>query len=136
MGDFQKLKFLLDTHIWIWGLMNPEKFSGKVISEIENSNNEIWLSSISVWEALILIEKRRLVLNIPAEEWIRRAVTQLPIYEAPLTIEVALKSRAMQLPHQEPADRFIAATALVHGFTLITSDERIARSNDISILFN
>ncbi len=116
--------------------MSPEKLSGKVISELENSNNEIWLSPISVWEALILIEKGRLVLNIPAEEWIQRAVTQLPIHEAPLTAEVAIKSRLMQLPHQDPADRFIAATALVHGFTLITSDERIAHSSEISILFN
>lgn len=116
--------------------MSPEKLSGKVISELENRNNEIWLSPMSVWEALILIEKGRLVLNIPAKEWIQRAVTQLPIHEAPLTAEVAIKSRQIQLPHQDPADRFIAATALVHGFTLITSDERIARSSEISILFN
>lgn len=110
------MKLLLDTHIWIWGLMSPEKLSGKVISELENRNNEIWLSPISVWEALILIEKRRLVLNIPAEEWIQRAITQLPIHEAPLTAEVAIKSRQIQLPHQPIYRRYCAGSWIYFNY--------------------
>ena len=56
--------------------------------------------------------------------------------EAPLTHEVAMKSRSIQLPHKDPADRFIAATAFVYGLTLVTADSNIAVSQEISLLVN
>jgi PIN domain nuclease of toxin-antitoxin system len=136
MGGFEKVKLLLDTHIWIWSLMSPEKLSNVVVQALENKNNEIGLSPISVWEALILIEKGRIILNISAEQWIKQALKQTPIKEAPLTYEVAIKSRFIKLPHQDPADRFISATALVYGMTLVTADGNIASSKEIPLLIN
>ena len=79
------MRLLLDTHIWIWNLMSPEKLSDIVIKALENEKNEIWLSPISVWEALILIEKGRIILNIPPEQWVEQALEQAPVKTAPLT---------------------------------------------------
>jgi PIN domain nuclease of toxin-antitoxin system len=116
--------------------MSPNKLSKKVIKEIQNKSNELWLSPISVWETIILIERNRIVLNIPINEWISKALTSTPIYEAPITNEIAIKSRFINLPHQDPADRFIAATALVNNLTLITADQNLALSKEISSILN
>ena len=53
--------------------------------------------------------------------------------EAPLTFDVALASRSISLPHEDPADRFIAASAKVYGLTLATADKRLSQCPDIDI---
>ena len=63
-------------------------------------------------------------------------MSSAPVSEAPLTIEVALAIRSVDLEHQDPADRFIAATAAVHGLTLVTADSRLLRCKDIQTLSN
>ena len=57
-----------------------------------------------------------------------------PLKEIPLTHEVALRSRSVRLPHDDPADRFIAATATVHGLTLVTADRSLLECPDIRVL--
>lgn len=54
--------------------------------------------------------------------------------ELPLTHEVALRSRSIRPPHEDPADRFIAATAMVHGLTLVTADRSLLECPDIRVL--
>ena len=57
-----------------------------------------------------------------------------PLQEAPLNFEVTVQSRRIKLPHQDPADRFIAATALVYGFTLVTADKDLLRCKQVPVL--
>ena len=59
-----------------------------------------------------------------------------PIAEAPLSIDVALASRTVDAGHQDPADRFIVATAKVYDLTLVTADARLLRCRDIEVLPN
>jgi PIN domain nuclease of toxin-antitoxin system len=130
------VKLLLDTHIWIWSLLAPDKLSDRVAAALESADNEIWLSPITLWELLILVEKGRIVLDTKPAEWIEKALSMSPVQEAPLNGEVALRSRSIDLPHQDPADRFLAATAVVYGLTLVTGDEHILESKTVSILSN
>jgi len=71
-----------------------------------------------------------------AISWIQDNLTRLNIREAPLTFEVALAIPSLNLPHNDPADGFIAATAKVFGLTLVTADEQLARLRDIDVLPN
>ena len=103
---------------------------------LENSANELWLSPVSVWELLILVEKGRLVLNVDVGEWIGRALEAAPVKEAPLTTEVVLATREIRLPHRDPADAFLAATAKVFGLTLVTSDARLIGVEGLPVLPN
>ena len=96
----------------------------------------MWLSPISLWELLILVEKGRVVLESSPRTWLASAREEIPFREAPLTGEVALRSRTVDLPHQDPADRFIAATAAVYDLTLVTSDGDILSSKTLSLLPN
>lgn len=106
------MKLLLDTHIWLWYLLGEERLSIELQTTIADETNELWLSPISIWETLILAEKGRISLQPNAVTWIDLALKTLEICEAPFVREIAILSRQIQLPHQDPADRFIAATAV------------------------
>ena len=130
------MKFLLDTHIWLWNSLQPERLSRRVARELDNLENEIWLSPVSIWELRLLHNKGRLRLIPDAVSWIGENLTRLNIREAPLTFEVALAISSLNLPHNDPADGFIAATAKVFGLTLVTADEQLAKLADIPVLQN
>ena len=136
MGSLAAVKLLLDTHIFLWGHLEPSRLTERVATELENPLNELWLSPIVVWEVLMLAERGRLALEPDPATWIRRACRAMPYKEAPVNHEVAIQSRAIDLDHQDPADRFLAATALVYDLTLVTADERLLRSRRITSLAN
>ena len=128
------MKLLLDTHIFLWALLEPERLSTAVANELELITNEIWLSPISVWETLILGSKGRVLLQPDLVTWIRKALRGLAPKEAPLTSEAAIRSRILNLPHSDPVDRFLAATAAVFDLTLVTVDELLVNGDGYRVL--
>ena len=128
------MNLLLDTHIWLWSLLDPDRLSGRARRELTESANTLALSPVSVWEALVLAEKERVVLHPDPWSWIRTALSVRPMRAVPVTFDVAFGSRSIRLGHNDPADRFIAATAMVHGFTLVTADRSLLRCPDIKVL--
>jgi PIN domain nuclease of toxin-antitoxin system len=130
------VKLLLDTHIWLWSLLTPERLGRETARALEADDTELWLSPISVWEALMLIERGRVEVDVAPADWVAEALVAVPMTEAPLTHAVALESRRLRLRHTDPADRFLAATALVYGLTLVTADRRLTRVRDVAVLPN
>ena len=130
------MNLLLDTHIWIWSVLEPQRLSTRVARELASPDNQLWLSSVSVWELLLLHRKRRIELEEEAVTWVRKTLDLLQLNEAPLTIDVALEVSAVNLPHDDPADRFLVASAKVFGLTLVTADRRLTRAAGISVLAN
>ncbi len=130
------MRLLLDTHIWIWSLLEPAKLSRRVRAELESPDNELWLSPISTWELLILIEKGRVAVDKDPLPWVVEVSRAVALREAALTHDVAVESRTVDLPHQDPADRFLAATARVYDLTLVTADDRLLGSRRIATLAN
>jgi PIN domain nuclease of toxin-antitoxin system len=130
------MKLLLDTHIWLWAELAPEKLGKRVRAALRDAKNEIWLSPISVWELIVLADKGRIKLQSSAEAWVEMAWSRSPLHEAPLTRAVAVSSRSIRVPHQDPADRFLAATAQVYELTLVTDDANLLRGKGFSILSN
>lgn len=128
------MKLLLDTHIFIWSTGVPDRLTKKVKDAISDENNEIWVSPITVWECMLLAQKGRIELSPDPESWIRHQLRTLRPREAPLNTEVVLVSRTIDVDHDDPADRFLAATALVYGLTLVTADERLLRSKIVDVL--
>ena len=128
------MKLLLDTHIWLWSLQDPSKLGKRVLHELRNPDNELWLSPISTWEALTWNAKGRILLPTDLSRWLAQATARLR--EAPLTHEIALSARLLPLLHNDPADRFLAATAQVLRLTLVTADANLLGLGDISTLAN
>jgi PIN domain nuclease of toxin-antitoxin system len=133
MGGFE-LRILLDTHIWLWYLLGNERLSKNLRVIIHNQDNELWLSPISVWETVILAEKGRIELNSQPITWTKRYLKILEVKEARLTYEIALLSRELDFNHQDPADRFIAATAIKLNLHLATADQRLTEISWLSTI--
>jgi PIN domain nuclease of toxin-antitoxin system len=127
------LNLLLDTHIWIWSKSDPRRIGRRAAEELSNRRNELWLSPVSVWEALALMQKGRVRVENPFV-WVERAAEQLR--EAPLTWEIVRVGMALPLPHADPADRFLAATAKVLKLTLVTADQRLLGLGEVASLAN
>ena len=128
------MKLLLDTHTWIWSLAEPKRLSRRVQHELKDRNNELWLSPVSTWEVLLLHVKGRIRLHGSARDWVASATAHFR--EAPLTHEIVAAAQELSLSHQDPADRFLAATAGVLGLTLVTADHRLLGLGTIATLAN
>jgi PIN domain nuclease of toxin-antitoxin system len=130
------LKLLLDSHIWLWSLARPARLSRRVRSALTRAGSELWLSPVSVWEVLVLAERGRVKLQEDPRRWVAEALDRTPAQEAPLTFEVAVRSREVLPGHSDPADRFLVATALVYGLTFVTADEALIGARPCHLLPN
>src|ERR1700690_2650535 len=130
------MKYLLDTHIWIWSFTQASRLSSRVAKVLADSQNELWLSPVSVWELTILCRKGRIQVHPDVSTWVRRSMSDLQLSEAPLTVEVALAIPTISFAHADPADQFLAATAKVFDLSLITADEHLLKLPGIRTLTN
>jgi len=130
---------LLDTHAWIWWASAPENLSKRAFKATEDAiqgKDGLAVSSISVWEVMLLVQKKRLRLAIDVQEWIKRN-EQLPFLRfLPLTNSIAVQSVLLPPPlHSDPADRIIAATACIHNMALITKDSRLKTCSEVRTIW-
>jgi PIN domain nuclease of toxin-antitoxin system len=128
------MRLLLDTHVWLWSLLEPARLKPAVRAALTEDRNELWLSPISAWEALVLAGRGRLDLEGEPRRWVEQALAATQAKEAAVTHEIALASRSVELPHEDPADRFLVATARVLGLQLVTADKKILGSKACRLL--
>lgn len=122
-------RVLLDTHTWFWFLVGSSRLGPEARKTIERSPGGAWLSPISVWELGMLAERGRVEIRGEYRDWVGRAVQAFAVNEAPLTTEVALRTLEAMLPHRDPADRILAATAMAYDLTLVTADRRLLEAD-------
>ncbi|HVO81209.1 MAG TPA: type II toxin-antitoxin system VapC family toxin [Terriglobales bacterium] len=130
------MKLLLDTHIWLWSIAEPHRLSRRVAKELDDRENQLWLSPISIWEALLLCQKGRIRTSGVFATWLADALSMIPLTEAPLTFDVARALPTVTLPHSDPADLFLVASAKVFDLTLVTADRNLIRAHGIQVLAN
>jgi PIN domain nuclease of toxin-antitoxin system len=116
---------LLDTHVAVWFVTNTA-FGKRTMAIVDAAQAEARLavSAISFWEIALLVARRRLrAIRSTAEQ--RTKILTAGTLELPLTGEIAILAGELDRLHSDPADRFIAATAIVHDATLVTADEKL-----------
>ncbi len=121
---------IIDTHVWLWLLHDPNQLSNAARGqiEIEEAQNGILVSAISVWEIAVKSSLGKLALPLPIEDWYALAKSHSGIVIEALNPEDAIAST--QLPgdfHKDPADRIIVAMARRYNVPLITCDNNILR---------
>lgn len=122
------MKYLLDTHAWVWWNMEPKKLSRKARAAIENTErySELLLSAISPWEFCKLLEKKRIGISCDPQEWMAEALRMPKLRLVPLTPTAAHRSTILPQPfHDDPADQIIVATAREENATIISRDQLI-----------
>ena len=119
---------VLDTHVALWLALDSDVLGRRTrpIGMRAASAKELAISAVSFWEVAMLISKRRLRSSDPTKE-LRRQILDAGVIELPLTGEIAILAGELDSLRADPTDRFIAATAILNGATLVTADERLLR---------
>lgn len=123
---------VLDTHIWIWWITQSPKLTDQMQVAINNNRSEgLGVSIFSCWEVAKLVEKQKLELSLPINDWIRTALQYPNVRLLDLTIPIIVKSTKLEGFHKDPADQIIVATAQIHDCPLLTIDRKIAAYSDV-----
>ena len=130
------MRYLLDTHIWLWMLREPHKLSSLVHQTLYDPSNERYLSPISIWEVTVLLEKKRITMHEDFAVWFARTSEDVELIEAALNWEIAHDMRYILPNHKDPADRFLAATAVAYDLTLVTADQKLIGVPGLKVLAN
>jgi len=114
---------VLDTHALLWWALDPDKLSSealRVVTEMELRGG--FASSISLWELGIKAKRGKLELPIGIEELARRIERGGVVELVPVDTGTWLRSLTLVWDHSDPADRVIAATAMMRGVPVLTKD--------------
>ncbi len=132
------MNYVLDTHVWVWWNMHPQKLSKKVKSllSIPDRYDELILSAISTWEFSKLLEKERIGISCNPEEWIAEALDMPKLRLAPLTPAIAYRSTTLPQPfNEDPADQIIVATAREENAAVLTKDKDMREYKHVRTLW-
>ncbi len=96
---------VLDTHIWIWWVNDSSRLTDQYKQWIQNYQPQgLGISIISCWEVAKLVEKNRLVLSLPVDEWLRTALAYPGVQLLDLNVSIVVQSTQLSGFHNDPAD--------------------------------
>jgi PIN domain nuclease of toxin-antitoxin system len=122
------LVIVLDTHAWVWWMSKPNKLGKKAARAIEKAER-VGVPAISVWEVAIKAQTGKLKFDRPYDVWIDEALVEDARVELlALLPRISVDAVRLSWKHDDPADRFIVATARAHDALLVTADDRIRES--------
>lgn len=127
---------VLDTHALLWWALDPGRLSPVAASCLRDMDRDGgFASAISIWELGIKIQRGKLDLGIPIEEFARRIESSAIVELLPVNTSTWLRSLGLTWDHRDPADRVIVATALLQGVPLVTADEEIHRFGGVPCIW-
>jgi PIN domain nuclease of toxin-antitoxin system len=129
-------RYLLETHIWLWATLEPHRLTSEIRQALGDSEAVRFLSPVSLWELAVLLKKKRFSLKGDFTTWIERSVVDLGLAEVALTWQVVHGLRFVLPNHKDPADRFLAATAIAYDLTLVTADQKLMNIPRLKVLPN
>ncbi len=120
------MKLLLDTHLLLWGVIADKRLSPAARDLLENSENVLLFSAVSIWEVAIKhgLGRKDFVVE---PSLLRRALLDHEYAELPVTSDHAMAVDILPHIHKDPFDRLLVAQALIEGITLLTSDTVVAK---------
>lgn len=128
------MRYLLDTHAYLWWVSTPERLSDAVKEILEDDTNEIYFSAASAWELAIKVSIGKLSSSVG----LVRLVVEEPLAQnlLPLPVTAAHAARIGDLPlhHGDPFDRLLVAQSQVEEMTLLSRDKQLGRY-DVKLLW-
>ncbi len=124
---------LLDTHVWLWSLGDPDRLSSTVRAAIVDAP-EVVLSVASVWEVGIKHAMGKLALPGGPRPLVDEAVRALHARVLPIGVDHVLEAARLPMYHRDPFDRLLVAQCRVEGLTLVTVDEAL-RPYEVALLW-
>jgi PIN domain nuclease of toxin-antitoxin system len=120
------MKALLDTHTFLWAIVEEGKLSRRA-QQIYTGSNDLFLSVVSVWEILIKVQSGKLPLPEPAGPYLVKKLAQNRIEVLPITLDHVLRTESLPLHHRDPFDRLLIAQSIEEEWPIVTADPIFAR---------
>jgi Uncharacterized protein conserved in bacteria len=127
------VRLLLDTHILLWAAYSPARLSGTARNLLDDDRNELVFSAVSIWEVTIKVGRGPAPFDVVPSVF-RRGLIEAGYIELDITSAHAVAVCELPAIHGDPFDRMLVAQARVEGFTLLTSDKRVAEYGSPSLL--
>jgi PIN domain nuclease of toxin-antitoxin system len=119
------MRLLLDTHIFLWFISGDPKLSKNFLNAIRNSENEVYLSSISIWESIIKYQLGKLPLPEPPGTYLPKQRDLHLISSLTLDEDSVIQLSRLPLLHRDPFDRMLICQALQNNLTIVTVDAAV-----------
>ena len=116
------MKLLLDTHVLLWAVLEPQKLSGELRNTLEDSDNILLVSAASAWEIATKWRLGKLQHARSVVENYAMALHRLAAVDLPISTAVARQAGLWDVPHRDPFDRLLAAQAMADELVLASTD--------------
>lgn len=129
---------IMDTCAVLWDALEPQKLTKKALEAIDNAEQQsaLLVADISIWEIAMLIKKKRVQIDTTTANFINLFLQSRDISVIPISPEIAELSANFQTGiNKDPADRIIAATAIIHNARLVTADKNLLSAELVDTLW-
>jgi PIN domain nuclease of toxin-antitoxin system len=128
--EIKQHKILLDTHVWLWIAEGNPILKPRARKAIDSARERehLLISPITIWEISMLVERKRIVLDMDLMDWLNQWIELPGIVTAEFSFDVAILSN--RLPgsiHGDPADRILIASSYKESAVMVTADEKILK---------
>lgn len=121
------MKILLDTHIFLWFISGDNRLSTVILDAIRDPDNEVYLSVVSIWEAIVKYQLGKLPLPESPEIYLPKQRDRHQIANLDLDEGSVIQLAKLPLLHRDPFDRMLICQALQHNLTIATVDVEILK---------
>jgi len=121
------VNILLDTCTLIWLTQESERLSEKSRTIIENPDNELLVSHVSVWEMLLKTQAGKLSFPVPLRKWLSDQQNTWDFRYLNISLEHLLRVEEIERHHSDPFDRLLVTQAIVENIGIVTPDPWIAK---------
>lgn len=121
--------YLLDTHVFIWAMEASQRLSQDIKDQITDPGNKVFISIATIWEIVI----KRKIKKIKVKFDLAGSVEKADFHLLPIQISHVLNLDGLPLHHKDPFDRILIAQAKVEGLTLITSDQKFKKYEQVLV---
>ena len=120
------MNLLLDTCTFLWFALPQGRLSSQAHTVLDDANNRLFMSDVSIWEITLKYGSRKLDLPAVPREWLPSRSAFFQIQTLPITHEALYLSGELPPVHADPFDRLLAAHAIVEGLTILSPDEPLS----------
>lgn len=119
------MRILLDTHTFLWWIMNDPRLSASAFRSIEDGRNEAFLSAASAWEIAIKCQVGKLLLPSKPQQFVAEHLSRNGFSPLPINLSHALYVFELPNLHRDPFDRMLVAQSKLENVPILTADEQI-----------
>jgi PIN domain nuclease of toxin-antitoxin system len=129
-----RLKYLLDTHAFLWAATDDDRLGGKAARAIRTTPyDRLAIADVTLQEVGLLLHSGRISFKGPPSHVLASMLNYVTVL--PINLEIAIVAPELPLPHGDQFDRIITATAKVHLLTLVTKDANISASSVVPTIW-